>query len=270
MNPFDFLTSLILILLIAVYKLLHMVGIPGALGFAIIILTALIRLALWPVTSSQLKSTQKMAALKPHLDRIKAEHGHDKVRHEQEITKLYKEHGVNPLAGCLPLLLQIPIFFALYSTLNRIVQFNKPDYLQSINAKLHFAFLHLDKVPSTSFLGINLYTKPSDWHQIGALILLIPILTGLIQLVQSKMITPQSSPKPKEGQKEDLEDSMAQVSSQMTLIMPVMFAYISYRFPLGLALYWNTFTIIGIVQQYIVSGPGGIAKYLPKKWRKQI
>ena len=105
MNPFEvFLTTPILNLLIAIFKVLASIGVPGALGLSIIALTAIIRLALWPLTSSQLRSTQKMAALKPHLDRIKVEHGHDKIRHQQEVSKLYKEHGVNPLAGCLPVL----------------------------------------------------------------------------------------------------------------------------------------------------------------------
>jgi len=61
---------------------------------------------------------------------------------------------------------------------------------------------------------------------------------------------------------------MAQVTSQMGLIMPLMIAFFSYGFPVGLSLYWNTFTVIGIIQQYKINGPGGIAKYLPSKWRK--
>ena len=114
MNPFDtLLINPFLNVLLVFYTILNSIGIPGALGIAIILLTVLISLALWPLTSAQLKSTQKMAALKPHMDRVKEEHGHDKVRHQQEMSKLYKKHGVNPLAGCLPLILQIPIFIAL-------------------------------------------------------------------------------------------------------------------------------------------------------------
>src|SRR3989344_9214559 len=111
MNPFDVvLIQPILNILILFYKILSQIGIPGALGLSIILMTVSIRLVLWPLTSTQLKSTQKLSALRPHLERIKKEHGDDKLRHQQEVSALYKEHGVNPLAGCLPLLLQMPKF----------------------------------------------------------------------------------------------------------------------------------------------------------------
>lgn len=276
MNPFDvFLTTPILNFLVALFKIIDTIGVPGALGLAIIVLTVIIRVALWPLTTAQLKSTKKMAALKPHLDRIKSEHGHDKVRHQQEVASLYKEHGVNPVAGCLPLLLQMPIFFALYNVLLKVVQFNNRDFLTNINQKLYFSFLNLDKIPDTSFLGFNLADKPNQWHQVGFLILVIPLLTGFFQFIQSRMLTPQAKTQalaktaPKDSkEKEGLEDTMAQVQSQMTLIMPAMIAFFSYGFPVGLSLYWNTFTVVGIVQQYVITGAGALNKYLPEKWRK--
>ena len=279
MNPFEvFLTTPILNLLIAFYKLLEVLPFPWPLGFAIILLTVVIRLILWPLTSAQLRSSQKMAALKPHLDRLKEEHGHDKIRHQQEITKLYKEHQVNPLAGCLPLILQIPVFIALYNVLLKIVDFNKTDFLASINDKLYFPVLHLEKIPGTSFIGFNLSAKPGEWQQIGFLILLVPPITGALQFIQSKMMSPASTakrgeptatPKPaKTNEKQGLEDSMAQMQSQMILIMPLMIAFFSYGFPIGLSLYWNTFTVICIIQQYLTTGPGALGKYLPEKWRR--
>ena len=71
------------------------------------------------------------------------------------------------------------------------------------------------------------------------------------------------------NEKQGLEDSMAQMQTQMMLIMPLMIAFFSYGFPVGLSLYWNTFTVIGIIQQYIIAGPGALGKYLPKQWQKQ-
>lgn len=273
MNPFEvLLTQPILNVLIVYYKILNFLAIPGALGFAIILLTVTLRMILWPLTTAQLKSTQKMAALKPHLDRIKADHGHDKIRHQQEVSKLYKEHGVNPLAGCLPLILQIPIFIALYRVLLHIVNFNSAEFLNNINSKMYFSALHLTKIPETSFLGFNLSTKPSEWRQVGILILLIPLATGFFQFIQSKMLTPTTPTAPKlpkqKDEKESMEDTMASMQSQMALIMPAMIAFFSYGFPVGLSLYWNTFTIIGIIQQYVISGAGSLNKYLPKKWQK--
>lgn len=278
MNPFDYLLiNPILNLLLVFYKGLATIAIPGALGFAIILLTIVIRMVLWPLISSQLKSTQKMAALKPHLDRIKSEHGHDKVRHQQEVSKLYKEHGVNPLAGCLPLIIQMPVFIALYQVLLKIVDVANGNFLENINSRLYSPLLNLDKIPDPSFLGVSLAAKPSDWRQIGFLVLLVPVLTGLFQFVQSKMMSSTApaakkvekpSGEDQSKKKESFEDSMAQMQSQMILIMPAMIAFFSYGFPIGLSLYWNTFTIVGIIQQYIIAGAGSLNKYLPEKWRK--
>ena len=277
MNPFDtFLINPIFNLLVIFLKIFQTIGIPQALGLSIVLLTAVVRLAIWPLTSAQLRSSQKMAALKPHIDRIKGEHGHDKTRHQQELSKLYKEHGVNPLAGCLPLLLQLPVFFALYQVLFKIVDFNRADFLESINQKIYSPAFYLDKVPDTTFLGFNLSAKPNQWQSIGVLILLIPVITGVLQFIQSKMLAPQTAPvkvqkkEPESGdKKESMEDSLASVQSQMILIMPAMIAFFSYGFPVGLSLYWNTFTIVGIIQQYVIAGPGALGKYLPKKWQKQ-
>lgn len=272
MNLFEvFLTTPILNLLVVFYQILTSVSIPGALGFSIIMLTVTIRMLLWPLTSAQLKSAAKMAALKPHLEQIKAAHGHDKIRHQEEVTKLYKEHGVNPLAGCLPIILQIPVFIALYNVLLKIVQL-KGDFLPDINNRLYTFIPHLDKIPDTSFAHFSLSAKPSDWQQAGFLLLAIPALTGIFQFIQSKMMMP-ASPQPnklpaKKEDKGNLEDTMGQMQSQMVFLMPAMIAFFSYGFPVGLSLYWNTFTIIGITQQYIISGAGSLNKYLPESLRK--
>lgn len=269
MNIFDLiLINPIFNVLIGFYKVLEAINLPGALGLAIILLTVLVRMLVWPLTTAQLKSAKKMAELKPHMDRIKTEHGHDKVRHQQELSKLYKEHGVNPLAGCLPLLLQIPVFIALYNVLLKIVEFDKADFLQSINSHLYTQSLYLDKIPQTSFLGFNLAAKPSDWQHAGFALLLIPVITGALQLVQSKMMVPRKNKPQEKKEGGDMQDTMAQVQSQMTYLMPLMIAFFSYGFPVGLSLYWNTFTIIGIIQQYVVAGAGGVNKYLPAKLQK--
>jgi len=275
MNPFDvLLIHPILNVLIVFYKVLNAIGIPGALGFSIILLTIVIRMALWPLTAAQLKSTQKMAALKPHMDRIKKEHGHDKVRHQQEISKLYKEHGVNPLAGCLPLILQIPVFIALYQVLLKIVDLKNGNFLDNINGQLYSPSLHLQELPSVNFFGFDLASKPNEWSQVGIFILAIPVITGVLQFVQSKMLSPQIkevkavAKKNNEKKDESMEDTMASMQSQMVLILPLMIAFFSYGFPVGLSLYWNTFTVIGIIQQYKISGAGALNKYLPEKWQR--
>src|SRR3989344_9709166 len=96
--------------LIFIYKVLQMVSLPGALGFAIILLTIVIRLLIWPFTASQVKSAHKMASLKPFLDALKLKHKDDRKAMQEAQMALYKEHGVNPMGGCLPALIQLPIF----------------------------------------------------------------------------------------------------------------------------------------------------------------
>jgi len=274
MNLFDILLiDPILNLLIVFYGLLNAANIPGSLGLAIITLTVIIRLALWPLTAAQLKSSKKMAELKPHLQKIKEVHGKDKVRHQQEVSRLYKEHGVNPLSGCLPLLLQMPIFIALYQVLLKFVNLTNGDLLAGINQKIYIASLRLQEIPSTNFFGLNLSTKPNEWSTAGFYLLAIPLITGALQFVQSKMLIAdekkpvQKLQKKKTEEKASMEDSMAQMQSQMVIIMPAMIAFFAYGFPVGLALYWNTFTIIGIIQQYKIMGAGSINKYLPSKWK---
>jgi len=275
MNYFDIiLINPILNILILFYSLLSAIHLPGALGFSIILLTVTIRMLLWPLTTTQLKSTKKMAELKPHLDRIKEQHGHDKVRHQQEVSSLYKEHGVNPLAGCLPLIMQIPVFIALYQVLLKFVNLNSIELLANINNRIYLPTFRLSDIPSTAFFGLNLSNKPDEWAKIGIFILIIPILTGVFQFIQSKMLVAEQKTKAivkkdtKEPKKEGMEDTMASMQSQMSFLMPLMIAFFSYGFPVGLSLYWNTFTIIGIVQQYKIMGAGSLNKYLPEKWRK--
>ncbi len=266
----------ILNILIAIYQLLAAANLPGALGFSIIILTAVIRFALWPLTTSQLKSTKKMADLKPHLERIKKEHGHDKAKHQQEISSLYKEHNVNPVAGCLPLLLQIPIFIALYQVLIKFVSLNSEELLQSINQHIYINTFKLTEIPNTNFFGLNLAAKPNEWTNVGIFILAIPLITGVLQFIQSKMLVPSVEAKKELVKKEQkgketkdsMEDAMSSMQTQMAFIMPLMIAFFSYTLQSGLALYWNTFTIIGIVQQYKIMGAGSLSKYLPEKWQK--
>lgn len=252
----------ILNLLVLLIGGLESFGIPGALGLAIIILTLLIRMLVWPFMASQIKMTKKMADIKPHLDELKKKHKDDKQALAQAQMALYKEHGVNPASGCLPALIQLPIFIALVNTITTM--FNSKDGLQQINNLLYSPAWHLDKLPNPDFFGLNLAIKPSDFASAGVLLLLIPVVTGLLTFVQSKMAMPKAvKPYPSDSakevkEKESMEDAMGQMQGQMVYMMPVMIAFLGFSFPVGLALYWNTFTLLGIYQQYTVSGWGGM------------
>ncbi|HLC88145.1 MAG TPA: YidC/Oxa1 family membrane protein insertase [Patescibacteria group bacterium] len=255
-------------LVVFVIRILEASGIPGALGFAIILLTIGIRALIWPLMATQMKSAKKMADLKPHLESLKKKHGSDKQALAAAQMALYKEHGINPAAGCLPVLIQIPPMIAIYQVI--FAFFEGDPGLSKINNVLYNPAWKLTSSPDLHFFGLNLAVKPSDFQTAGFLVLSVPVITGLLQFVQSKMMAPKpvkeypsDSPKEKK-EKESSEDTMVAVQSQMTYLMPVMIGYIAFTFPLGLVLYWNTLTLIGIWQQYRISGWGGLAGLINK------
>lgn len=249
-------------LLVLIFNGLHSVNIPGALGFSILLLTLLIRVLVWPFMSSQIKATKKMADLKPHLDALKSKHKNDKQALAAAQMALYKEHGVNPAGGCLPALIQIPVFIALYQAIINILPGGN---LNQINSLLYFPQFKLTGNLDPNFFGLNLGIKPSEFATYGIFLLLIPAVTGILTFVQSKMTLPKpvklySTDSPKEvKEKSGMEESMGQVQSQMAYLMPIMIGYFAFTFPVGLAIYWNTYTILGILQQHRVSGWGGMA-----------
>lgn len=248
-------------LLVAVYQLLLSLGVPYALGFAIIVLTVLIRVILYPFMASQLRASKKMQELAPHLTKLKEKHKGDAQRLQAETMLLYKEHGVNPLAGCLPVLIQLPLLFGLYTVLRESVQ--QTD-LSKINEFIYFESLKLQKVWDTHFFGIPLSKTPSDLFASMPWIIILPLLTGLTQFIQSRMMfVPKSDEK--NAKKNDAQPDFASAfQSQSMYLFPLMIGFFSFTFPSGLSLYWITFTIFGIIQQYKVQGWGGMAPLLAK------
>lgn len=252
-------------LLVLLFQGIQALKIPGALGFSIIGLTVIIRVLIWPFMASQIKATKKMADLKPHLDAIKEKHKADKQVLAQAQMALYKEHGVNPAGGCLPALIQLPVFYALYQAIINILP-GASGNVDKINSLLYFPQLKLPAAIDPNFFGLNLGIKPSDFGKFGILLLLVPLITASLTFIQSKMALPKAvkryaSDSPKEAkEKETLESSMGQVQSQMVYLMPLMFGYLVFTFPIGLAIYWNVYTILGIIQQYKFSGWGGLRR----------
>ncbi len=261
MNPFDvFLVYPIVNVLVAIYHLLVFLHIPYALGFAIIGLTIVIRLILYPFTANQLKAAKKMQSVSHHLTALKEKHKGNSKRIQEETMKLYKEHGINPAAGCLPILIQLPMIWGLYSVLQQVVSASPTAVVSYVNKIVYFPSLHLAKPWDPSFFGISLAHGPASlMNTMGPAVLLIPIITGALQFVQSKMMLPQVSKEEKKPEKKN-DDFATAFQSQSTYIFPVMIAVFSYTLPLGLSLYWNTFSIFGIIQQYKISGWGGLIK----------
>lgn len=255
-------------LLIAIYNLLASIGIPYALGFSIILLTILVRVILWPFVSAQIKSAQSMQKVAPHLAQIRAKYKNDKKKQQEEMMKLYKEHGVNPVGGCLPAIIQIPIFISLYQVLNRVVGLKAEEIIVTVNDIVYFDALKIQRAFDTTFFGLPLATVPKDHFTSQPWLVLVPVITGLLQFLLSKMMMPdaalnaQMALAKKTPQKSD--DFQTAMQKQTLFIFPVMIAFFSFTFPIGLSLYWNTFTLFGILQQYILAGPGGAKPWFDK------
>ncbi len=268
MNIFNLLlVNPIINILVVIYQGLVALHVPYALGFSIILLTVVIRAILYPLIHSQLKTSKKMQEITPHLNRLKEQHKNDATKLQAETMKLYQEHGVNPVAGCLPLLIQLPLIWGLYGVLQQVVKTDPTSVLQYVNHALYVPSMRLSHMWDTSFFGLSLGNTPSHLlPHVGFGILLIPVLTGVFQLVQSKMMfsTPEQTNLPaKQGQKKE-DDFASAFQTQSMYIFPLMIAFFSWTLPVGLSLYWNTFTIFGILQQYQISGFGGLSEWINK------
>jgi YidC/Oxa1 family membrane protein insertase len=255
-------------LLMVFYKAFEWLHVPGPLGFAVIGLTIAIRLLLYPLMAAQLKSAKKMQNLKPHLDALSAKHKDNKQALQQAQLDLYKQHGVNPAAGCLPLLIQMPVLIALYNVFYQVLQNgNMVKLVSEINHVVYTTSLHITKL-DLNFFGISLGVKPSQWQSHGWWLLAIPVITAALQFWQSKLMLPQTPPASagqtvalskkneakKDGKQEQKpEDAAMEMQKQMAMITPLMFGMFAYQFPLGLALYWNVFGLFGIMQQIAIN-----------------
>lgn len=265
-----FLLAPIINMVAGILYVLQYLHIPGAAGFSIIILTIVVNLVIWPFRSKQIRSSkilsEKMAILKPKIKELKEKYKDDKMKFNQEQALLFKEHGVNPAAGCLPALIPILLIFPLYQVIYAFFEGAKG--LEKINYFLYSPAWHLKELPDLNFFGLNLALKPSDFATAGFLLLLVPLITGVLTLAQSLMMAPKKiklykTDSPKEiKEKEETEDMTAAMQKQMTFMMPIMIGFFAFQFPVGLALYWNVVTILSIIQQYLISGWGGLEDFI--------
>lgn len=227
--------------------LLFLTDTTGSLGFAIILLTFLIRSALLPLTLPSLRSATKMRELQPELKKLQKKHGKDRKALQEAQLELYKQYNVNPLAGCIPQLAQLGVLILLYREM--------------------LSFLNSTEIMvDPNFYWMNLAVPDQKY--------ILPVLAVVTQLFLSLMIAPgaetrdivpnksKSKKVQKENEKEENIADMAQsMQQQMMFIMPLMTGFIALQFPSGLALYWVATTIFSIGQQWYVSGPGGLVTY---------
>ncbi len=201
--------------------------IPGHdIGVVIVLLTILIRLLLAPSFHKSLKSQKAMTDLQPKLNELKEKHKGDKEGQAKAMMDLYKEHKINPLGSCLPLLLQLPVLIALYQVFSKALN----NHLSGL-----YSFVQQPAFIDPKFLGLVDLSKPS---------LAFGIVAGLAQFWQSKMMMP------KAGVKQDATAKAMQL--QTTYVLPVISVVIAIKLPAGLPLYWIVTTLFAVAQQYYI------------------
>lgn len=189
-------------------------------GIDIILLTILIKIIFYPLSVKSYKSMKEMQKLQPQIAKLKEKYKNDREKLNKEMMDIYKQKKVNPLGGCLPMVIQIPVFFALYKVLMSAIEFR------------HAPF----------FLWINDLAAPEDLFSFSVAgftvpLRLLPFIMGLTMLIQQKM-TP---------------TSVDPIQEKMMLFMPIVFTFLFWGFPSGLVLYWLVNNVISIAQQYYIN-----------------
>jgi YidC/Oxa1 family membrane protein insertase len=219
-------------------------AIPGHdFGLAVIILTVVIRFALYPLAKKQLHSQKAMTAIQPEVNKLKEKYKDPQV-FQAKVMELYKEKEVNPYGSCLPLIIQMPFILGLFYV---FIKFKDPNFLPlnsdtGIMSQIYpwlkdlgfvKSFLANNTAVDTRFLGLVDLSKPNVY---------LAVFAGALQFVQSKMLTPKKKEK----------DAQSNMMSGMTYIFPFLTVFIALSLPAALPIYWSVTTLFAIGQQYLV------------------
>ncbi len=264
--------QVMLMILIFVYDALSGLGVPAAIGWAIVALTLVVRAVVIPLYRRQLVSQRRMQLLQPEVKEIQRRYKGDAMKARLAQQELFKERGVSPLAGCLPLLLQMPLLFVMYSVIqNGLTNIDPSAMLRVFGTQiipLTCNNLNAAGIPDLS-LGPCINTVipilgtvvdvslPSTFFDIGipgtGIVLglsILAIASAALQLVQSRMMLPITKP-------ED-DDPNTKIQRQTMLFLPLISIAYGGFLPAGLFIYWITATIFSIIQQYLIVGWGGM------------
>lgn len=220
-------------LLVALY---NTIGLED-LGVAIIALTILIRLVLWPLSRRAIRAQRELQELQPKIKEVQNKYRADRERQAKELMALYKEHHINPFGGCLPILVQIPILIALYRV---FLHGTDPAFLSHL-----YSFVSSPGMLGTHFLTIVDLASPS---------IVLAVIAGILQFIQSKMISPRLKNSLSQGKGAGPEALSRMMTTQAVYVFPVVTVLISLTLPAGLPLYWATTTLFTIVQQFEIMG----------------
>ena len=204
-------------------------GYVGNFGWSIIIFTILMRICFFPLAQQSFKSMAKMKKLAPEMQRLKEQYGDDRAGMQKEMMALYKKEKANPIAGCLPILLQIPVFFALYKVLFVTIEMRHAPFI---------GWIHDLSAPDPA--GILVLFGFVDWNVPGILQILNvgiwPILMGISMYIQFKL-----NPAP-----------VDKMQAKIFGLLPIVFTFILGGFAAGLVIYWTTNNVLSMAQQYII------------------
>ena len=204
-------------------------GYVGNFGWAIIIFTLLMRICFFPLAQASFKSMAKMKKLGPELQRLKEQYGDDRAGMQKEMMALYKREKANPIAGCLPILLQIPVFFALYKVLFVTIEMRHAPFIGWIS-----------DLSAPDPLGLLTLFGFVDWNVPGILQLfnigIWPILMGISMFLQQKL-----NPAP-----------VDKMQAKIFMFLPIVFTFVLGGFAAGLVIYWTTNNILSMAQQYVI------------------
>lgn len=230
--------------------LLFFSSLTGNMALGIVLFTIAARLFILPLTLSSLRSSRRMQEVQPILKEIQRKYGKDPQRLQEETLRVYREHKINPVGGCLPLLLQLPIFFGVYQAVYHLMVPEQRVNLSAAAAEM-LKDERLAQILAAPFFGLDLGV-PAFGHNgfAGFAYLILPTLSIVLQLMQQLMATPR------------VQDPQQKAFTQAMLIMPFIFGYIAFTFPTGAVLYWVISSVIGVIQQYFTSGWGSLANYL--------
>lgn len=261
----------------------------GGYGVALIVFTLVIKLILLPLSLKQQKSMTKMQKLQPQLAKLQEKYKNDQNLLGQETMKLYKKYGVSPMGGCLPLIIQLPILFALYrviyepltymrhmsgaeiKTLAESLKFDMSGAMAQIQLAQKAGEINFD------FLGLNLADKPgfAAWWT-----LIIPVLAAATTYLSSKItqwINNNKNPKTEAEEKKPVRilspeqkntnnnaNSAESMTKSMSVIMPIFTLWITYTLPMAMGLYWIVSNVLSMAQTFLLNG------YYAKKFEGEL
>tara|TARA_B100000959_G_scaffold286129_1_gene363454 strand:- start:6938 stop:8719 length:1782 start_codon:yes stop_codon:yes gene_type:complete len=223
---FYFLTKPLFFVLDYFFKML------GNFGLAILLLTVCVKAIFFPLANKSYKSMSKMKALQPEMTKLKERHGGDRTKMNQEMMALYKKEKVNPASGCLPIMLQIPVFFALYKVMFVTIEMRHQPF---------FGWIHDLSAPDPMYLVTLFGAIPWDPPQF-LLIGIWPVFMGISMYAQQLL-----NPQPADP-----------VQAKIFLFMPLFFTFLLGSFPAGLVIYWTWNNLLSVTQQYIIMKRMGV------------